>query len=69
MTLVNAPRSDLPGEAGLSSNRLRVRSDRTELARTVARRTLLDARRYGVDGGELIARPVADVPPTPCGAS
>lgn len=30
------------------------RADRSELARTVARRTLLDARRHGVDAEELI---------------
>jgi GntR family transcriptional regulator len=32
----------------------RARADRSELARTVARRTLLDARRHGVDAEELI---------------
>jgi hypothetical protein len=32
----------------------RARADRSELALTVARRALLDARRHGVDAEELI---------------
>lgn len=46
----------------------RARADRSELARTVARRTLLDARRHGVDAEELIEAirtVVADEEPHP----
>ena len=32
----------------------RAQADRSELARTVAKRTLLDARRHGLDAEELI---------------